>query len=126
MRTVYEGEIAYDALTRSGVGIAFEDLEEDYEQKNTNRLNRSLPIALIGVFRMDSVVGDQTMRQTARKLLADMEKALMADPTRGGYARDTILDKPDIQSGGDVSPYVLVMLGIHIEYQTSLTNPASH
>ncbi len=120
---VYEGEIGTEVLTRSGVGIAFEDGEEEYEQKNVNRLNKALPISIVAVQRVDAISGDQTVRAFGRALLADIEKALMVDWTRGGLATDTLMERSDIISGETNSPYLVVALGIKIRYFQRLNDP---
>ena len=72
---------------------------------------------------MDAISGDQTVRAFGRALLADIEKALMVDWTRGGLATDTLMERSDIVSGETNSPYLVVALGIKIRYFQRLNDP---
>ena len=58
-------------------------------------------------------------------LLADVEKALMVDHTRGGNAIDTTLIGADFIYGEDTKPYGVAIAMIEIVYRTRTTDPFS-
>ena len=59
----------------------------------------------------------------ARRMIADIERAVMADPTRGSEAVDTRLSRTEPPIVGDDSVHVLVV--IEVLYRTHRQDPNS-
>jgi len=77
---------------------------------------------LITAIVMDSITASITIDTRQNEVAADIEKALMVDPTRGGYAIDT-----DV---GDAAPFDDAELGltgismeVAVSYKTLLKDP---
>ena len=94
---------------------------ETYTELANPKLERVLPILLIYSRR---VRGD-TAHVEGLRALADMEKALLADRTRGGYAFDTQLVSNVIIDPEASEPLQEVQLRIRVQYRTHRTNPFS-
>lgn len=69
---------------------------EDAGEINSGYIDKEAPIT-IGVMTDD---GDDPA-QTIEQLMADVEKAVMADHTRGGYAINTVLEKTETEFPGE-------------------------
>lgn len=75
-------------------------------------------------FRQEETSTDPTDKVT-NSLLGDIEKALMVDNTRGGYARDTNIQSniPFETAEGEITAGIVIELDI--VYQHQLSNPES-
>lgn len=104
--------------------VVLGDVNEAYTQNSNPLLHRTLTVVIEGwhriEFETDDVVGG-----VVTAFVADLEKALMQDVTRGGFAVDTILkgNEAYVEAGG--APLLMVSVTAEIKYRTSLTNPAS-
>lgn len=94
---------------------------ETYDELADPKLSRTLPLLLIYSRR---VRGD-TAHVEGLRALADMEKAILADRTRGGYAFDTQLGSNVIIDPEASEPLQEVQLRIRVQYRTHRTNPFS-
>ena len=102
--------------------IAFVDEGEEAATQDTNLLlTRRLPVTVEAWLRSD----DGQLPTLANRLLADIERALGADPTRGGLAIRTELVNTAVIS--DETPGVLASARaqFEIDYWTVKGNPAS-
>lgn len=61
----------------------------------------------------------------ARNLLADVQKAIMVDPTRGGKAHTTSEGANRLMVDTPAAPFVVVELDVEITYRTRRGDPAS-
>lgn len=63
--------------------------------------------------------------RVARRLLQDIQTAVLADPTRGGLAVDTREVSSRLDIAGPNEPQVMVEATFTVQYRTALANPAS-
>ena len=64
--------------------------------------------------------------QLLNSLLLDIEKAIMADETRGGYAENTIIRSNMPFETVEGQPHCGLIIELEIVYQHKLTDPASY
>ena len=100
---VREGELDWDTLTQGGIGVLYADGEESYAN-NINRLMKGLSVSIVGVIPMSLGAGDEAMGTAGRALLADFEKALMANRTLSGASSDILLERNGMDMGEDLGP----------------------
>src|SRR5688500_106919 len=70
--------------------LVFGDVNDAYTRNSLQLLHRTTTVVIEGYHKLDSTSDDE-VAQTVTALLADIEKALMGDVSRGGFAVDTIL-----------------------------------
>lgn len=104
--------------------LVFGDLNEAYTQNSLQLLHRTLTVVVEGFHKVE-FESDDTVAQAATSFLADIEKALMADVTRGGNAVDTILKSNEVFVESSGSPLIWISVAADVKYRTKLTNPAS-
>ena len=95
---------------------------ETYVEISSSKVERTLALEVSGVLECQEGAGSGP-RAEAEKLLADMEKAILADRTRGGYATDTQLTRNQVFDAEPGLPWVQVSLGVRIKYRTNRTDP---
>jgi len=86
------------------------------------KIERVLEIEIYGIHRVITSVADAPST-SARQLIADLERALMQDPTRGDNAVDSRLLRTEPPLLGD--DWVQVVVVIEVVYHTSRTDPNS-
>lgn len=104
--------------------LVFGDLNEVYTQNSLQLLHRTLTVVVEGYHKVE-FQSDDAVAQAATAFLADIEKSLLADVTRGGNAVDTIFKSNEVFVESAGSPFVFVSLTAEIKYRTRLTDPAS-
>ncbi len=117
---VQRGRAVPEDLTK--LPAAFLDEGEESVSQDTNLLvTRLLPITVEAWLRSD----DGDLPTQANRMLADVERALTADPTRGGLAIRTAALSSSLVK--DEAPGVLasVRLQFEIEFRTLRAEPAS-
>lgn len=70
------------------------------------------------------VENKEDMNTDICKVLADIEKALMTNPSRGGYAIDTRLVSNETFIESINSPRCAILLTVEIDYQNKYNDPA--
>ena len=79
---------------------------------------------LCTAFAVESEASVTAIDQRINSLRADMEKALMVDPTRGGYALDTFIEDP-INFSDEGGGWEGIVVHCVVKYRTLLGNPYS-
>ena len=97
---------------------------ESYETIACPKWVRSLPIRLVAIHRAFEENDDEG-EEVAENMLADLEKALVVDITRGGNATDTLLIANQLSTPLAVTPEVGCELEIEILYGTALGDPTT-
>jgi hypothetical protein len=103
--------------------VAFLDEgDEDQPEEDTNLLLKwSLPIAVKGWLRS----ADESLHTLANRLLADIERAICADPTRGGLAKRITITSRGITTDEAPGTLASVQVQFLVQYYTLRGNPAS-
>jgi hypothetical protein len=117
---VQRGASVPDDLT--SLPVAFVDEGDEAFVRDTNLLiTRTLPVTV--EVRVRSADGD--LPTVTNRMLADIERAMTSDPTRGGLAKQTIMVGNSIRK--DPAPGVLgsVIVAFEIQFYTLRGNPAS-
>jgi hypothetical protein len=120
VRAVYRGLVAPQAAPTPFICIATG--RETYQELAWPNVNRRLPMTLVGELEVPEGAGDGAADE-ADRFLADMEKAVLANAKRGGYAVGTKLVSNVIFSDDPQEPWVEVQLDIEVEYRTTRTDP---
>lgn len=98
------------------------DLSERVSVKAAPLQERILTLLIQGVH----MVGDgDDPDGVGRKMLADAQKALVVDPTRGGVAVDTKEAGNRLMVDAPAAPFLVVELDVEVYYRTAYGNPAS-
>ena len=84
------------------------------------KIERTLEIELYAVHRVLTSTADAPST-SARMLIADMERAVLQDPTRGGNAVDTQLLRTEPPLLGDDAAHVITV--IEVVYHTNRQDP---
>lgn len=112
------------ALLQDSPVVVLGDVNETYTQNSLQLLHRTMTVVLEGWHRVE-FDADDTVGGVVTAFIADLEKALMVDVSRGGYASDTILKSNEAFVEAAGSPYLLVSVTAEIKYRSKLTDPAS-
>jgi len=109
---------------------AWDDLTVLIEQAGSQWLEDTRTVATIDkrqtfvlwAFVIDSDAATAAIDTRLNQVAADLEKALMADITRGGYAQDTFIEEilPFGNADGSQSG---IMLTMTVQYRTAIGNP---
>lgn len=97
------------------------DEEETIEQAASAVLLRRL---FVSVRTLERVTDDDEPSAVGNACLADVQRASMADPSRGGLAVVTQIVSADKVLGYPAEDLVLTETGLEISYRTTLTDPA--
>lgn len=103
-------------------GFCLVEGREDVESRAYPVLDWRMAVEVHGFAKVAHAAGVKT-RETADGMIVDIVKAVMADPSRGGHAMDTMV--VSAERLGEVSPDVYVIVALEILYRTSMTDPAS-
>lgn len=99
--------------------------EGDDQEDATHRLaGKTCWVAPYYVFVFAGVVSGVTPGQVLTRLEADLQKAVMADLKRGGYAQNTYW-KPPERATNDNGELIGTLCTIHVHYRHNETNPYS-
>lgn len=97
---------------------------EAYETIACPKWVRRLPVRLVAIHRVHEETDDEG-DEVAENLLADLEKLLVVDITRGGNATDTLLVANQLSTPLAVAPEVGCELEVEILYGTALGDPTT-
>lgn len=98
------------------------DPDEKVERRTQPLAHRTLSLTVVGV-HMASLVDSPD--RVARRLLADIQKCVLADRTRGGLAVDTHEVANRVVVQGPNEPEVIVEVDFEVMYRTGLGDPGS-
>lgn len=104
------GEIDYTA-------VIMQRDETEKESAPLCKTDRSINYEVAVLVRNDDRSTD-AMDTRKNRVRADIEKALCVDPTRGGYAIDTVLQPPENYTDG-------ISVKFEVWYRTNANNPYS-
>lgn len=98
------------------------DTDERVERATTPLAHRTLSVTIVGIHSAD-LIGQSD--RVARRLLADIQKRVQVDRTRGGLAVTTneVANRIFVESPSE--PVVVVEVDLEITYRTALGDPAS-
>ena len=98
------------------------DTDERVERATTPLAHRTLSITVVGIHSAD-LIGESD--RVARQLLADIQRRVQVDRTRGGVAVTTneVANRIFVESPND--PIVVVEVDLEVTYRTALGDPAS-
>lgn len=95
-----------------------------YQQATLSLLEKRLTLA-IDVWQRIEFTDDDDVAEEAGAFLADVERALLQDCRRGGFAIDTLFKNSEVLVQREAEPFYVVSLAVEIRYRTNLTNPSS-
>ena len=99
------------------------DHDEEYQPNLMGIYEKTMNVSVEGwIQEYDNLL----LSPAANRILHDMEKAIMADRTRGGYAKDTVMlsSTPFIEEPG--KPYGGARLELAVRYRVSETDPTAN
>jgi len=101
--------------------VNFEDERKSQGPTERADCELSISIDLFAVHDQDVVSGSTAT--VVDSLAADVEKAVMVDPTRGGLARTCEIESIHPFRLAESQPYVGATVSVRIRYQHSITDP---
>lgn len=107
----------YDGVIRIVVGPG----RAEKQNRPTNKWSVKQKFELLGFINVYTDETNDILKIT--RLIADMEKAALADTTLGGAACDVWLDGNDIIYSSHTEPVVVVSVDITVLYRHSFDNP---
>lgn len=118
---VQRGQAVPDDLTVLPAAFLQEGDEDEPEQDTNLLLRWTLPITVEGWLRS----AEGNLPTLANRLLADMERALTADPTRGGLATKTVVTGRGTTTDAAPGTMASARLQAVITYHTRRGDPAN-
>ena len=105
--------------------ILISEGSETAEDKAPNLTMKTLSVYLAVITRQDETIDTRSGAEVMNSIVADVEKAMVADFTRGGNSIDTKIissDPIDVQDG---EPELGVLMQFEIIYRHGRTDPTS-
>ena len=96
------------------------DGEEVTEDGDVDSVVNVLDVLIVGYVKENR--NETSAAPQLRKLMADVEKCLMVDRFRGGYANNTIVRRK-VTDQGSLLPYGIMNMNFDIEYLTLANDP---
>ena len=100
--------------------IMVQETTEEVRDIAYPKMVRFLSLTIYGLNRVRTSLRDRP-DIAARDLIADMEQAVLRDPTRGGHAIDTAVAGSEVVMVDD--DQVAVSVDVRVQYQTLRTDP---
>ena len=106
---------------RNGLAVLFQGDPDESQGEPTQRKEWVQPFHVL-LCAIEPENSEVSIDARLNSLRADVEKALMASPNRGGYAVDTTIRAPHIATNahGDAQG---VVVNFDVKYRTSYTDP---
>jgi len=98
--------------------------EEEVIEGPTPYITRMLSVTVRGWISVPDESLDVPLPTLANRLMADIERAMLAGPTRGGLAQDTILVGSLIHDDDEKDVIGSVSVTFRVQYRTLRNNPA--
>lgn len=98
------------------------DLDERVEWKAYPLATRILRVTIQAIHACEP---NDDPAGVARKMLHDIQKAVVVDHTRGGVAVDTLEVANRVAVDAPAEPYVVVEVDLDVHYRTNRADPAS-
>ncbi len=106
----------YPALVVADIGERMDELVFDLYARNLSVIVQGTLLAARGGDSADNEAND---------LIADIERAVMADYTRGGNAINTRIVRSQTFLLEEADPYVVIEVELTVSYRTLLTDPSA-
>ncbi len=111
-----------DITAADGMVYLAQTLTEDPSYAIPNCLDWEQGFEL-GIFVLDNDAATNSIDTRINQLRSDVEKALMADITRGGYAYDTLIQAPTAWPAAET--WTGISVNITVKYRTPINDPYS-
>ena len=104
--------------------LVFGDVSEKVDKGSNQLLHKTMTVVLTAYMELPFETDDAT-GGSITALKADIEKVLMQDPSRGGYAVDTLHKGSEVDVAFEAGPFLRFTMMFDVQYRQNRTDPTN-